>query len=56
MGPISSGTPARPSAVMAATCLLSSGLSRTMPPLKSVWIAPGATAFTVMRRGPSSFA
>src|SRR5690348_343257 len=47
IGPISSGTPARPSAVISATRLLMSGLSRTIPPLKSVWMAPGATTFTV---------
>ncbi len=34
----SSGTPARPRAVISATRLLISGLSRTMPPLNSVAI------------------
>jgi hypothetical protein len=33
---MSSGRPTRPSAVMSATRLLISGLSRTIPPLKSV--------------------
>ena len=56
IGPISSGTPARPNAVISATRLLISGLSRTMPPLKSVWIAPGATTLAVIPRGPSSLA
>src|SRR6266478_3694905 len=56
IGPISSGTPARPSAVISATRLLISGLSRTLPPLKSVWMAPGATTFAVMPLGPSSLA
>jgi hypothetical protein len=42
MVPTTSGRPARPSAVMSATRLFSSGLSRTMP-LKSVAMAPGAT-------------
>src|SRR5580658_3105553 len=36
IGPMSSGRPTRPSAVMSATRLLISGLSRTIPPLKSV--------------------
>jgi hypothetical protein len=56
IGPISSGTPAPPSAVISATCLLISGLSGTIPPLKSVWIAPGATTLSMNRRGPSSLA
>jgi hypothetical protein len=38
IGPTSSGTPARPRAVISATRLLISGLSRSMPPLKSVAI------------------
>src|SRR6266566_3559247 len=46
-----SGSPGRLSAVIAETCLLTSGLSRTMPPLKSVWMGPGATTFALMRRG-----
>jgi len=33
IGPMSSGWPTRPSAVMSATRLFTSGLSRTMPPL-----------------------
>ncbi|KAG0734771.1 hypothetical protein G6F31_021440 [Rhizopus arrhizus] len=53
---MSSGTPTRPSAVMSANCLLSSGISRTAPPRKSVSIAPGATVLTVMPRLPSSLA
>jgi hypothetical protein len=36
MGPMSSGTPGRRSAVICEIILLTSGLSRTMPPLKSV--------------------
>ena len=54
IGPRSSGTPGRPSAVIAETCLLISGLSRTIPPLKSVCTAPGATTLAVIRRGPNS--
>ena len=54
IGPISSATPARPSAVISATQRLTSGLSRTTPPLKSVSTAPGATTLAVMCRGPSS--
>ena len=56
IGPMSSGWPARPSAVISPTCLLISGLSRTMPPLKSVAMAPGATMLTAIPRGPSSLA
>ncbi|MCU1261228.1 MAG: hypothetical protein JWO80_4113 [Bryobacterales bacterium] len=41
IGPMSSGNPARTSAVISATRLLISGLSWTMAPLKSVAIAPG---------------
>jgi hypothetical protein len=55
IGPMSSGTPARPSAVISAIRSLTSGLSRTIPPLKSVWIAPGATALAVIRRVPEFF-
>ncbi len=39
IGPMSSGTPTRPSAVMSAKILLTAGLSRTAPPPKSVSIA-----------------
>ena len=56
IGPTSSGTPGRPKAVIAETILLTSGLSRTIPPLKSVWTGPGATTLAVIRRGPSSLA
>jgi hypothetical protein len=56
IGPMSSGRPTCPSAVMSATRLLISGLSRTIPPLKSVAIAPGATTLTVILRGPNSLA
>jgi hypothetical protein len=49
---MSSGRPARPSAVISATRLLTSGLSRTMPPLKSVAIAPGATVLTATPDAP----
>src|SRR4029077_20838481 len=56
IGPMSSGSPARPSAVMSAIRLFTSGLSLTMPPLKSVAIGPGATTLTAIRRGPSSLA
>jgi hypothetical protein len=56
IGPISSGWPARPSADMSATRLFISGLSRTMPPPKSLAMAPGATALTAIPRGPRSFA
>ncbi len=41
IGALSSGRPARPSAVIAAMALFTSGLSRTTPPLKSVAMAPG---------------
>ncbi len=51
---ISSGTPTRPSAVMAANCAFTSASSRTSPPPKSVAIAPGAMVLTVMPRPPSS--
>ncbi|EDS6438924.1 NmrA family NAD(P)-binding protein [Salmonella enterica] len=54
IGPISSGTPTRPSAVIAANCALTSALSRTSPPPKSVSIAPGAIVLTVMPRQPNS--
>jgi hypothetical protein len=54
--PMSSGTPARPSAVPAATLLFTAGLSRTIPPLKSVSVAPGATTLTAILHVPSSFA
>jgi hypothetical protein len=53
---MSSGWPTRPSAVISATILLICGLSRTIPPLKSVAIAPGATVFTTILRPPNSFA
>jgi hypothetical protein len=56
IGPTSSGTPGRPKAVIAETILLTSGLSRTIPPLKSVSTGPGATTLAVIRRGPSSLA
>jgi hypothetical protein len=56
IGPMSSGWPTRPSAVISATILLICGLSRTIPPLKSVAIAPGATVFTTILRPPNSFA
>jgi hypothetical protein len=36
--------------------LFTSGLSRTMPPLKSVAMAPGATALTAILRGANSLA
>src|SRR5258708_11050311 len=55
-GPTSSGSPARPSAVCEAMNLLNSGLSRTLPPPKSVSIAPGATVLTAIWRAPSSLA
>jgi hypothetical protein len=54
MGPRSSGTPARPSAVLSAILLFTSGLSRTIPPLKSVATGPGATTLTAILRGPNS--
>jgi hypothetical protein len=41
IGPMSSGRPTRPRAVMAANCALSAAVSRTAPPRKSVSIAPG---------------
>jgi len=41
---------------MADTCLLTSGLSRTIPPLKSVLTGPGATTLAAIRRGASSLA
>ena len=41
---------------MLATILFTSGLSRTMPPLKSVAIAPGAITLTAMPRAPNSLA
>jgi len=43
--PMSSGSPARPSAVSEATISFTSVLSRTTPPEKSVSMAPGAMAF-----------
>jgi hypothetical protein len=43
IGPMSSGKPARPSAVISEMRLFNSGLSRTMPLLKSVAMGPGAT-------------
>jgi hypothetical protein len=36
--------------------LLTAGLSRTTPPLKSVSTGPGATTLTAILRGPNSFA
>ncbi len=51
-----SGTPARPSAVPSVTLLFTAGSSRTIPPLKSVSVAPGATTLTAILHGPSSFA
>ncbi len=36
--------------------LVAGSFHSTMPPLKSVWIAPGATTLAVIRRGPSSLA
>lgn len=53
---MSSGNPTRPSAVMPARRLFRSKSSRTIPPLKSVAVGPGATVFTAMRRDPNSFA
>ena len=47
--PMSSGKPARPIAVVDATNSLSSALSRTAPPPKSVSMAPGAIEFTRIR-------
>lgn len=54
IAPMSSGKPGRPNVVASETILFTAGLSRTAPPLKSVCMAPGAIAFTVIRRGPSS--
>ena len=56
IGPMSSGRPSQPSAVIADTRLFISGLSRIMPPLKSVAMAPGATGLTAMWRAPISLA
>jgi hypothetical protein len=53
---MSSGWPTRPSADMSATRLVIAGSSRTMPPLKSVAMAAGATASTAIPRGYRSFA
>lgn len=56
IGPMSSNSPARPSAVTLATRSLTCGLSWTIPPEKSVAISPGATVFAAMPRAPSSLA
>jgi hypothetical protein len=52
---MSSGSPSRPSAAADATLALATGLSRR-PANTSVRMTPGATAFTVMPRPPSSTA
>ena len=41
---------------MRGEVLLAAGVSRSMPPLKSVATAPGAIVLTVMPRAPSSAA
>ena len=55
-GPMSSATAIRPSAVSADRCSWKAGVSRTMPPLKSVATGPGAIVLTRMPRAPSSAA
>ena len=52
IGPMFSGRPGRPKAVISETRLLTSGLLRTMGPLKSVSIAPGATVLAAIWRPP----
>jgi hypothetical protein len=49
IGPVLSSFPGRPSAVKSETRLFISGLSRTIPALKSVSTAPGVMTLTVMR-------
>ena len=50
IGPMSSGTPARPGAVLLAMNFFISRLSRTTPWLKSVSIAPAATTLAAIPR------
>jgi hypothetical protein len=49
------GRPTRPSAVCPVIIWFTSASSRTIPPPKSVAMAPGAIVLTAMRRAPSSF-
>lgn len=50
IGPMSSGWPTRPRVVMSATRLCTSGLSRTIAPLKSVAMAPAVMVLTARKR------
>lgn len=54
--PTCSGWPTRLSGDIAETISFTSGSSRTMPPLKSVAMAPGATVLAVIPRDPTSLA
>jgi len=54
--PMSSGWPTWPIAITPPSWARTYSSSRSEPPPKSVPVAPGAMALTVIRRGPSSWA